>query len=94
MKLLKRVILTVTLFTILFFPASVSFNTSAAEESPAPVYYVRFSGTGLNVYGDPSLSGESLAILPDDTYVRLCWVRWIFLQKFEYMTPAWKAMST
>lgn len=71
MKFLKRAILTVTLFAILFLSASVSFSTSAAEESPAPVYYVRFSGTGLNVYGDPSLSGEPLAILPDGTYVQI-----------------------
>ena len=56
------------LFFILFL---MPFPTSAAEAPPLPVCYVRFSGIGLHIYADPSMSGEPIAVLPDGTYVQI-----------------------
>ena len=71
MKFIKHTAL--ILISVLFFVLSAfgSFPLSAfaAEISQAPVYYVRFSGTGLNLYAGPSLSGEPIALLPDGAYV-------------------------
>ena len=71
MKPLKHTIL---IFFLLFLLSSSSFftiSTSASETSQPPVYYVRFSGTGLGIYAEPSLAGEPTAVLPDGTYVQL-----------------------
>lgn len=69
MKLYRNIFIPVLiLFAALFF---VPFRTEAAEEPSLPIYYVRFSETGLNVYTDPALSGEPIACLPDDTYVQI-----------------------
>lgn len=69
MKFFKITILPIlSLFFILFF---MPFQTTAAEDPPLPVCYVRFSGTGLNIYADPSMSGEPIALLPDGTYVQI-----------------------
>lgn len=62
---------TIYVLTLFFALSFFTLNTSAAEAPPHPICYVRFSGQGLNVYADPSLTGEPIAILPDDTYVRL-----------------------
>lgn len=56
------------LFFILFL---MPFPTSATEAPPLPVCYVRFSGIGLHIYADPSMSGEPIAVLPDGTYVQI-----------------------
>ena len=69
MKFSKRALVMFTVFFVLFL--SEPFTARAAEEVQSPVYYVRFSGQGLNVYADPSLSGEPIAVLPDDTYVQV-----------------------
>lgn len=68
MKISKKIL---TLFLLLFFSNCFLFRTAAAGESQEPVCYVRFSGLGLNVYADPSLTGEPIAILPDETYVQV-----------------------
>lgn len=71
MKPLKHTIL---IFSLLFLLSGSSFftiNIYASETSQPPVYYVRFSGTGLGIYAEPSLSGEPIALLPDGTYVQL-----------------------
>lgn len=69
MKFVKMTVIPIAalLFTLFVMP----FQTIAAEELSLPVYYVRFSGTGLNVYADPAMSGEPIAILPDGTYVQV-----------------------
>lgn len=48
------------IFSLLFLLSGSDFftiNTSASRTSQPPVYYVRFSGTGLGIYADPSLAG-------------------------------------
>lgn len=71
MKFIKHALL----IPVLFFAVSASgffiIKTYAAEIPQSPVYYVRFSGTGLGLYADPSLSGEPAALLPDGTYVQI-----------------------
>ncbi len=69
MKLFRAIV--IPILTLLFVLSLLSFQTSAAEDPALPVCYVRFSGTGLNVYIDPSMSGEPIAILPDSTYVQI-----------------------
>lgn len=69
MKLFRAIV--IPILTLLFVLSLLSFQTSAAEDPALPVCYVRFSGTGLNVYIDPSMSGEPIAILPDGTYVQI-----------------------
>lgn len=71
MKLFKNPVLILVLFSVLFLSAAAPISASAAEEPRTPVYYVRFSGLGLNVFADPSLSGEPVAVLPDSTYVQI-----------------------
>lgn len=71
MKLFKNPVLILVLFSVLFLSAAAPISASAAEEPQTPVYYVRFSGQGLNVFADPSLSGEPVAVLPDSTYVQI-----------------------
>ncbi|MDE7204615.1 MAG: peptidase [Lachnospiraceae bacterium] len=71
MKYLKTLTLIFTLFFILFLSSSDAISTFAAEESQSPIYYVRFSGQGLNVYADYSMSGDPIAVLPDSTYVQI-----------------------
>ncbi len=44
---------------------------SSSEESALPVCSVRFSGQGLYVYADPSLSGAPTAVLPDTARVQV-----------------------
>lgn len=69
MKFFKITILPIlSLFFILFL---MPFQTTAAEDPPLPVCYVRFSGTGLDIYADPSMSGEPITVLPDGTYVQI-----------------------
>lgn len=56
----------------LFFALSfMPFKTIAAEDSTLPIYYVRFSGEGLNLYADPAMSGEPIAVLPDSATVQI-----------------------
>lgn len=69
MKLFKNTVISMIVLSAVLF--LMPFKTSAAEENPLPVCYVRFSGTGLNVYADPSLSGDPIAVLPDSTYVQI-----------------------
>lgn len=71
MKCLKSLTLFFTLVFVLFLSFSDVFPAYAAEETKSPIYYVRFSGQGLNVYTDYSLSGEPIAVLPDGTYVQI-----------------------
>lgn len=71
MKFLKHAVLNLALFFVLFTSGFFIIKTYAAEVPQTPVYYVRFSGTGLGVYADPSLSGEPAALLPDGTYVQI-----------------------
>lgn len=71
MKCLKNLTLFFTLFFVLFLSFSDEISVFAAEEAQSPIYYVRFSGQGLHVYADHSLSGEPIAVLPDDTYVQI-----------------------
>ena len=69
MKLFRNIVISVlALFFVLSF---MPFQTSAAEDAPLPVYYVRFSGGGLNLYADPAMSGEPIAVLPDNTPVQI-----------------------
>ena len=48
---------------------------ASAEDAPVqadlPVYHVRFSGPGLYVFADPSLTGEPTAVLADQTQVQV-----------------------
>lgn len=71
MKLYKRLIFICTFFSILFFFGFETIRASAAEEPQRPIYYVRFSGQGLNVYADPLMSGDPLITLPDNTPVQI-----------------------
>ncbi|MDE7476701.1 MAG: peptidase [Lachnospiraceae bacterium] len=71
MKLSKHNLLAFSLFFVLFLSLTTVISTSAAEESQTLDYYVRFSGQGLNIYADPSLSGEPIATLPDSTNVQI-----------------------
>lgn len=71
MKPLKHTILILSLLFLLSGSGFFTINTSASGTSQPPVYYVRFSGTGLGIYADPSLAGEPTALLPDGTYVQL-----------------------
>ena len=71
MKLLKHTILILSLLFLLSGSGFFTINTFASGTSQPPVYYVRFSGTGLGIYADPSLAGEPTALLPDGTYVQL-----------------------
>ena len=71
MKHLKNSTLLFTLFFVLFLSFSDRISTYAAEEAQSPIYYVRFSGQGLNVYADNSMSGDPIAVLPDNTYVQI-----------------------
>lgn len=63
----------IPLFMLLFvlLLSSLIPIKAAAEDVSLPIYYVRFSGQGLNIYAEPSLSGEPLAVLPDETYVQI-----------------------
>lgn len=56
---------------LVFALSFIPFNVSAAEDTQLPICYVRFSGPGLNVYADPSMTGEPIAVLPDSTYVQI-----------------------
>lgn len=71
MKCLKHALLIPVLFFLLFSSRFFLLNTFAAGEPPTPVYYVRFSGTGLGLYADPSLSGAPAALIPDGSYVQI-----------------------
>lgn len=71
MRCLKHAILIPALFFLLFTSRFFILSAFAAEEPQTPVYYVRFSGAGLGLYADPSLSGEPAALLPDGTYVQI-----------------------
>ena len=71
MKPLKHTILILSLLFLLSGSGFFTINTSASGTSQPPVYYVRFSGTGLGIYADPSLAGEPMVVLPDGTYVQL-----------------------
>lgn len=71
MKALKRAIILFAAFGVLLFAKSFMGRAAAAEASAGAIYYVRFSGQGLNVYADPSLQGEPAAVLPDNTYVQI-----------------------
>ena len=71
MKLLKHTLLIFLLIFSLFGPSFFTINASASETSQFPVYYVRFSGTGLGIYAEPSLAGEPIALLPDGAFVHL-----------------------
>ncbi len=59
----------------LFLSAACLLPVRAAEDAPAqadlPVYHVRFSGPGLYVFADPSLTGEPTAVLADQTQVQV-----------------------
>lgn len=70
MKFLRKSILLFTLFSFLFLLTDIK-TCVAAGPRQSPLYYVRFSGTGLNVYADPAMSGEPIAVLPDETYVQI-----------------------
>ena len=71
MKPLKHTFLIISLLFLLSSFDFFTINTSASETSQPPVCYVRFSGTGLGIYADPSLAGEPIVVLPDGTYVQL-----------------------
>lgn len=71
MKLLKQLILIFALFFVLSCSDFFALKIYASETFQSPVYYVRFSGAGLGIYADPSLSGEPLSLLPDGTYVQV-----------------------
>lgn len=71
MKYLKRSILLFTLVFVLFLSFFTVSSVSAAGETQDPIYYVRFSGQGLNMYADFTLSGTPLAVLTDGTYVQI-----------------------
>lgn len=71
MKFLKRALILFTVFLVLFLSEPFMAKAAAAGAFPGAVYYVRFSGQGLNVYADPSLQGEPIAVLPDNTYVQI-----------------------
>lgn len=71
MKPLKHTILILSLLFLLSGSGFFTINTSASGTSQPPVYYVRFSGTGLGIYTEPSLAGEPMVVLPDGTYVQL-----------------------
>lgn len=58
-------------------------TTTAAENNQNPIYYVRFSGQGLGVYADPSLSGNPVAVLPDTAYVQLAAGPWDYIAKIK-----------
>lgn len=67
----KKPALLFTLLLLLFLLPTTAVSTSAAEGAQSPIYYVRFSAQGLNVYADPSMSGEPIAVLPDGAYVQI-----------------------
>lgn len=71
MKSPKQLILILALFFILFYSHGSVLKARAAEVPGTPVYYVRFSGTGLDVYADSSLSGAPAALLPDGSHVQI-----------------------
>ena len=61
----------IPILTLFFALCFLPFQTTAAEDSPLPIYYIRFSGEGLNLYADPAMSGEPIAVLPDNTPVQI-----------------------
>lgn len=78
MKSFKITIRAAFLLFILCFwislPAKAQETTSnkpVAEEESIPSYTVRFSGAGLPVYADPALLESPIAMLPDQTIVRI-----------------------
>lgn len=71
MKSLKQFILILALFFILFNFDAFALDAHAAEIPRTSVYFVRFSGAGLSVYADPSLSGVPVALIPDGSYVQI-----------------------
>lgn len=66
MKLYRKVF---QIFLVLLLSFLITIKAVAAEVSPFPTCYVRFSGKGLKVYADASLSGKSITILKDGTAI-------------------------
>ncbi len=75
MKCVRNTLLFALFFMLIFlqpFSVNAAEEGAAASEEAAPlVCVVRFSGAGLYVYGDPSLSGVPVAVLADQTQVQV-----------------------
>ena len=69
------------LFFILFL---MPFPTSAAEAPPLPVCYVRFSGIGLHIYADPSMSADQKYHILNETTIGY---NVLFQQYFQFFLP-------